>query len=65
MDDEEQEVTLPDIANLTGSANADVLAGDFRNNDHQAAAAATTRSTAARIRVISQWTGVMSLTMTR
>ena len=33
MDDEEQEVMLPDIANLTGSANADVLAGDFRNNE--------------------------------
>ena len=32
MDDEEQEVMLPDIRHLTGSANADVLAGDFRNN---------------------------------
>ena len=32
-DDEEIEVSLPDIANLTGSANADVLAGDFRNNE--------------------------------
>ena len=32
MDDEEQTVMLPDIANLTGSANADVLAGDFRDN---------------------------------
>ena len=32
MDDEEQEVMLPDIRHLTGSANADVLAGDFRDN---------------------------------
>ena len=32
MDDEEQTVMLPDIMHLTGSANADVLAGDFRNN---------------------------------
>ena len=32
-DDEEQEVMLPDIANLIGSANADILAGDFRNNE--------------------------------
>ena len=32
-DDEEIEVSLPDIANLTGSANADVLAGDFRDNE--------------------------------
>ena len=33
MDDEEQEVMLPDIMHLTGSANADILAGDFRNNE--------------------------------
>ena len=32
MDDEEVEVMLPDIMHLMGSANADVLAGDFRNN---------------------------------
>ena len=32
MDDDEQTVMLPDIANLMGSANADVLAGDFRDN---------------------------------
>ena len=32
MDDEEVEVMLPDIMHLTGSANADILAGDFRNN---------------------------------
>ena len=32
MDDEEQEVMLPDIRHLTGSDNADILAGDFRNN---------------------------------
>ena len=31
-DGDEFEEMLPDIANLTGSANADVLAGDFRNN---------------------------------
>ncbi len=31
-DEDEQEVMLPDIMNLTGSGNADVLAGDFRNN---------------------------------
>ena len=31
-DDDEQTVMLPDIMHLTGSANADVLAGDFRNN---------------------------------
>ena len=31
-DDEEIEVSLPDIIHLTGSANADVLAGDFRDN---------------------------------
>ena len=31
-DDDEQEVMLPDIMHLIGSANADVLAGDFRNN---------------------------------
>ena len=32
MDDEEVEVMLPDIRHLTGSANADILAGDIRNN---------------------------------
>ena len=32
MDDEEVEVMLPDIMHLTGSANADILAGDIRNN---------------------------------
>ena len=32
MEDEEHEVMLPDIRHLTGSANADVLAGDFRDN---------------------------------
>ena len=31
-DGDEFEEMLPDIANLTGSANADVLAGDFRDN---------------------------------
>ena len=31
-DDDEQTVMLPDIMHLTGSAHADVLAGDFRNN---------------------------------
>ena len=31
-DGDEFEEMLPDIANLTGSANADILAGDFRNN---------------------------------
>ena len=32
-DGDEFEEMLPDIANLTGSDNADVLAGDFRNNE--------------------------------
>ena len=32
-DGDEFEEMLPDIINLTGSANADVLAGDFRNNE--------------------------------
>ena len=31
-DDDEQTVMLPDIRNLTGSVNADILAGDFRDN---------------------------------
>ena len=31
-DEDEVEVSLPDIEYLTGSANADILAGDMRNN---------------------------------
>ena len=31
-DDDDREVMLPDIINLKGSANADILAGDFRDN---------------------------------
>ena len=31
-DEDEVEVSLPDIEYLTGSANADILAGDIRNN---------------------------------
>ena len=31
-DEDEVEVTLPDIIDLTGSGNADILAGDIRNN---------------------------------
>ncbi len=31
-DDDEQTVMLPDIMHLTGSANADILAGDIRDN---------------------------------
>ena len=66
MDDEEQEVMLPDIRHLTGSANADILAGDFRDNTIDGRRLATIKSTAARIRVISiRWAGVMPLTSTR
>ena len=31
-DGDEMELSLPDIVNLTGSANADILAGDIRDN---------------------------------
>ena len=31
-DDEDVELSLPDIVNLTGSASADILAGDIRDN---------------------------------